>query len=360
MEKANNHDSQLNGNSQKETTSCSDNSIIISQSDKHFLDIFGKKRFVPKKDYSAHQIYTLHEPLDEIYIEQLLGELEYLKQEKNNLEYIKDHEKRVFQPHIKSSFRSILLDWMMELCSQLNFKRITFHLAVKLVDLYIWKNSIEPNKLQLLGVTSIFLSSKMEEISPKSVSQLAFTTGDAYTKHEILDFEKKMLNTFKWKINFQTCLTWTNYITSKWDSWLFYQIQNNPNLCILPYFRNRTNNLNYFPLLNFYHCLDLSSLLTESVDYDEKIFPACLLYLIIGFYSNIIPYNTVISIANGNMDFSVLSYSGLNTYIDMFLSDTIDLQLMEIVTYMCRGCKLLIYVLTRHIKNPDDSKVSFF
>lgn len=357
MEKANNQNFTNNNNSQRETTPCSDIIQNFSSTNNDLRDLFGKKRFVLKKNYSNHNQYELKGPLNEIYVENLLGELQYLQEEKGSLENFKDIKIRISQPLIKSSFRSILLDWMMELCSQLSFKRITFHLAIKLVDLYIWKNIIEPNKLQLLGVTSIFISSKMEEITPKSVIQLAFTTGDAYSKEEILEFEKKMLISFQWKVNFQTCLTWANYISYKWDSWIYFHSQMNHSLKCLPSFRNTSNNLKYSILLNYFYCLDLASLYSESVEYDEKAFPACVFYLIIGLYSNIISYNTLISIASGNMDLSVLNHSGLNNVIDMFLSETVDMQLMDIVTYLGRCCKLLIYVLGNHINQPDESKV---
>ena len=58
--------------------------------------------------------------------------------------------------------RAILLDWMMEVSSEFLMKRETYHLAVMYVDKYLSKLTILKQELQLLGVTSMFIASKME------------------------------------------------------------------------------------------------------------------------------------------------------------------------------------------------------
>ena len=61
--------------------------------------------------------------------------------------------------------RAILLDWMMEVCMEFTLKRETFHYAVNYVDRYL---STIPNiqkwELQLVGVTAMYLASKVEVV----------------------------------------------------------------------------------------------------------------------------------------------------------------------------------------------------
>lgn len=61
--------------------------------------------------------------------------------------------------------RAILIDWLMELCAQFEFKRSTFHLSINILDQYLTKTSDLPtDKFQLIGVTSLIISAKMEVI----------------------------------------------------------------------------------------------------------------------------------------------------------------------------------------------------
>ena len=67
------------------------------------------------------------------------------------------------QRELNNLMRSILVDWMIDVSSEFFLKRETFHTALNYVDRYL---SIVPNikkwDLQLLGLTSLFVASKME------------------------------------------------------------------------------------------------------------------------------------------------------------------------------------------------------
>ena len=67
------------------------------------------------------------------------------------------------QNNINSLMRTILMDWMMEVCAEFTLKRETFHLASNYVDRYLSKvKNIERNKLQLIGLSSMYIASKVE------------------------------------------------------------------------------------------------------------------------------------------------------------------------------------------------------
>lgn len=68
-----------------------------------------------------------------------------------------------FNPLISPAMRMILIDWLMEISSQLNFKRSTFHLTVTIIDVYLSNNqNCHKDLFQLLGVTALFISAKYE------------------------------------------------------------------------------------------------------------------------------------------------------------------------------------------------------
>jgi hypothetical protein len=59
--------------------------------------------------------------------------------------------------------RIILLDWIMDVCNSISFKRSTYYLTVVLIDAFMSKIKNTPiNKLQLIGVCCLILSAKVE------------------------------------------------------------------------------------------------------------------------------------------------------------------------------------------------------
>lgn len=86
--------------------------------------------------------------------------------------------------------RAILIDWLIEV--HLKFKLLpeTLFLTINLIDRYLEKQIIPRTKLQLIGVTSMLISSKYEEIYAPEVRDFVYITDKAYTKEEILAMEQ--------------------------------------------------------------------------------------------------------------------------------------------------------------------------
>ncbi len=65
--------------------------------------------------------------------------------------------------------RAILIDWMTQVCSDHLFKRETLYYSVNYLDRYLSINkNVKKEFFQLIGITSVYLAAKMEEIyTPK-------------------------------------------------------------------------------------------------------------------------------------------------------------------------------------------------
>ena len=87
--------------------------------------------------------------------------------------------------------RVILLDWMTEVCQEFLIKRDTFYTAMNFVDRYlsVCQYEVPKSELQLIGVTSLFLASKIEEIFIPKVSDFALATDGGYTSKQIMEME---------------------------------------------------------------------------------------------------------------------------------------------------------------------------
>lgn len=97
------------------------------------------------------------------------------------------------QPDLNGKMRAILVDWLVEVHMKYRLRPETLGLTVNLVDRYLSCAVVTRKRLQLVGVTAIFVASKFEEIDPPTVHNFVYITDNAYTKEDILHMECGML-----------------------------------------------------------------------------------------------------------------------------------------------------------------------
>lgn len=133
---------------------------------------------------------------------------------KDNLRSILSHEmakdkktlrsKSLFRRHnIDSGVRAKMVDWMIEVLSSFNCTENTFFVSVDIMDSYIAKTNrtIKPGDIHLIGVTSMLLASKMEEILPFKISTVVKKmTHNKMTKSMVSDCETDILLTLNFKL----------------------------------------------------------------------------------------------------------------------------------------------------------------
>lgn len=91
--------------------------------------------------------------------------------------------------------RAILLDWIMEVCEVYRLRRVTYYLAVDYVDRYLTiRPDVPKTQLQLVGVSCLFMASKLEEVYPPKLSEFSYVCDGACTNSEILACELLILN----------------------------------------------------------------------------------------------------------------------------------------------------------------------
>lgn len=75
---------------------------------------------------------------------------------------------------ISPKVRARLVDWFVEIVCNFGCHQNTFYLAIKILDNYFnsTKKSVSVRDLHLLGVTSIFIASKLEDLMPFSLEVL--------------------------------------------------------------------------------------------------------------------------------------------------------------------------------------------
>lgn len=104
------------------------------------------------------------------------------------------------QTDISPKMRTILVDWLVEVHMKYRLFPETLHLTINLIDRFLTRTPVMRKRLQLVGVTAMFIASKFEEINPPQLHDFAYITDNAYSKEDILIMECSMLTTLSFQI----------------------------------------------------------------------------------------------------------------------------------------------------------------
>ncbi|THH07153.1 hypothetical protein EW145_g3573 [Phellinidium pouzarii] len=105
------------------------------------------------------------------------------------------------QSEITWDMRQTLVDWLLQVHLRYRLLPETLWIAINLVDRFLSKRVVSVVKLQLVGVTAMFIAAKYEEILAPSVEEFVFMTENGYTKEEILKGERIVLQTLDFKVS---------------------------------------------------------------------------------------------------------------------------------------------------------------
>lgn len=129
------------------------------------------------------------------------------------------------QDDLEWKMRGILVDWLIEVHARFRLLPETLFLAVNIVDRFLSSKVVPLDRLQLVGVTAMFIASKYEEVLSPHVGNFANIAGDGdndgFTVDEILSAERYTLSTLKYDLSYPNPMNFLRRI-SKADN---YDIQ---------------------------------------------------------------------------------------------------------------------------------------
>jgi hypothetical protein len=141
--------------------------------------------------------------------------LENLKNEERNNAYKINPNYFKFQTDINPKMRTILIDWLFEVNKKLKFREETFYITVNIIDSYLSQKFVPRKKFQLLGVTALFIATKLNEIFTGKAKDYAFITNNAYKESEIIDMEEDICKVLSFNFIIPNCLSFFQIISNK-------------------------------------------------------------------------------------------------------------------------------------------------
>lgn len=74
------------------------------------------------------------------------------------------HDYIDMQPEINSKMRSILIDWLTDVHRKFELMPESLYLTINIVDRYLSMKTVPRRELQLVGISSMLIACKYEEI----------------------------------------------------------------------------------------------------------------------------------------------------------------------------------------------------
>ncbi len=153
--------------------------------------IENKKIHKEKKKINKEEIQNCNEYINEIF--------SHLK-ETENLNLPLENYMEKTQSEINERMRIILLDWLIDV--QLKFKLLpeTLFLTINIIDRYLSISKATKENLQLIGITSMLIACKYEEIYFPEIKDFIYMTDNTYSKDEVLKMEYEILKKLEFNI----------------------------------------------------------------------------------------------------------------------------------------------------------------
>ena len=104
---------------------------------------------------------------------------------------------------IRTSSRTKMVNWMMEIFASYFSEPLTFFLSVEIMDNYLEKvKKVYSDKdLHLIGMVSMYLASRMEDIIPLHMKHIKTKIGhNKFSQEEIIMMERDILKVLDWDI----------------------------------------------------------------------------------------------------------------------------------------------------------------
>ena len=152
----------------------------------------------------------------------------------NDLQYVKEYQEEIFsyltslekkikinpnyikeQKDITEKMREILIDWIINVHLKFKLLKETLFLCIILIDRYLQNVQVNRKNLQLVGVASLLISCKYEEIYLPSIKSFIYITDNAYEKEELLEMERNILSNLGYDISYPSLLRYMEMLFVK-------------------------------------------------------------------------------------------------------------------------------------------------
>ncbi|KAJ3101152.1 hypothetical protein HDU97_001618 [Phlyctochytrium planicorne] len=145
--------------------------------------------------------YLITEPSDVMMLSEYAQEI-YEYSHQMELATMPKSDYMSHQTSINWDMRAELVNWMVEVHNKLQLASETLYFSINLMDRFLSVKNLPVSKLLLVGVTSLFIACKYEEVQIPSVNVMAFMVNQAYSTDDIVKAERFMLHMLQFDLGY--------------------------------------------------------------------------------------------------------------------------------------------------------------
>ncbi|ORY31013.1 cyclin-like protein [Naematelia encephala] len=106
------------------------------------------------------------------------------------------------QAELKWEMRAVLMSWLIEVHQKFRLLPETLFIAINLVDRFLSLRVVSMTRLQLVGLTGMFIAAKYEEVICPSVTHFLQMADGGYELEDMLKAERYMLSTLEFDLSY--------------------------------------------------------------------------------------------------------------------------------------------------------------
>ncbi|XP_075431931.1 G2/mitotic-specific cyclin-B2-like [Ascaphus truei] len=110
------------------------------------------------------------------------------------------HPRYLEGKEVNERMRAILVDWLIQVHARFQLLQETLYMGIAVMDRFLQVQPVSRNKLQLVGITSLFVASKYEEMYTPEIADFVYITDNAYTQAQIKEMEMTVLRELKFDL----------------------------------------------------------------------------------------------------------------------------------------------------------------
>jgi hypothetical protein len=158
----------------------------------------GPRDNVTSYDVIGAQDIDFADRFNELAVTEYVEEI-YTNLKRKEMELAAPTDYMTQQDDISEKMRAILIDWLIEVHLKFKLRHETLFLTVNILDRFLAVQKVARQRLQLVGVTSLMIAAKYEEIYPPEVRDYVYICDNAYSREQIVQMEQLILS----KLNFR-------------------------------------------------------------------------------------------------------------------------------------------------------------
>ncbi|XP_004486936.1 G2/mitotic-specific cyclin S13-7-like isoform X2 [Cicer arietinum] len=132
------------------------------------------------------------------YIDELYNFYKLTEEESQIYDYMES------QPEINMKMRTILVDWLVEIHLHFQLRTETLFLTINIIDRYLSLSDVPKKVLQLVGICSMLIAIKFEEISHPEVNAFLDISANAYNRNQFISMERDIIQKLQWNFTVPT------------------------------------------------------------------------------------------------------------------------------------------------------------